>query len=184
MDAQTFGDASKKCGTSALGFTCINNYKFDSISSVNISLCDWVNDILCGVEHNLLIWGELLDQEVVADKLVVQDGCTELRAWSLHTISQFIVRANSIIAINNTLSLLIKTTEKVKGIEWHEATRVKCVTEKLSEWLNGWRLLESALISLYLWDQQLVQSLNIGNHTSWGDDALICEAGGLRVISC
>ena len=37
MDAQTFGDGSGKCCTSALGFTCINHDKFNFASMLTPS---------------------------------------------------------------------------------------------------------------------------------------------------
>lgn len=54
----------------------IDDYEFDTITSVYVSLSDGVDDILGSVEHDLFILSELLDQEVVTHELVVQDGCT------------------------------------------------------------------------------------------------------------
>ncbi len=84
----------------------------------------------------MFILSQLLNQEVVADKLVVQNGGSQLRTRALNAISQFIEGSNCVIAINDALTLLVKTAKEVEGIERHEPARVKCVSEKLSERLN------------------------------------------------
>ena len=151
----------------------IDDNQFDAVTSVDVSLSDGVDDVLGCVKHDLFILSQLLDQEVVADELIIQDGGTELGTGALHTIGQFIEGADCVITVDDALALLVKTAEEVEGVEGHEAARVERVAEELGERLYGGRLLESALIGLHFRQQELVQGLDVCDHATRGDHALI-----------
>ena len=97
------------------------------VTCVDVSLGNRVDDIFGCVLRNFNIGGNLLDEEVVADELVIKNRRTELRAGALHTIGQLVIRSDGIIAIDDTLTFLIETTQQVEGIEGHEAARVQSV---------------------------------------------------------
>ena len=108
-----------------------NNY-FDTIASVDISLSNWVDNILSCFLSSLDIWSNLLDQEIMADKLVIKNGCTKLRARTLNTVSELIVRSDGIISVDDTLAVFIKAAQQIEGVEGHKAAWVKSVSKKLS----------------------------------------------------
>ena len=111
----------------------INNDQFDTITSVNISFSNRVDDVLGCVEDYLSILSELLHKEVVPDELIIEDGSTQLGARALHAIGQLVVGADSVIAIDDALSFLVQAAQEVESVEGHEAARVEGVAQELGE---------------------------------------------------
>ena len=109
----------------------IDNNEFNLITSVYISFSNWIDNILSSLLCCSDVWGYLFYEEVVTDKLVVEDGSTKLWAGTLNTIGEFIVGTNSIVTEYDTLSVLVETAQEVERIEGHEAARVKGVTKEL-----------------------------------------------------
>jgi hypothetical protein len=134
----------------------VDDNDLNTITSVDVSFSNWVNDILGSLFGFLNILSEFLDQEVMANELIIKNRGTKLAARPLNTICQLVIWTNGIITKDNTLPVLVKTAKQIKRIERHEAAWVECIAEKLSQGLDCGRPLKCALIGLHLGDQELM----------------------------
>ena len=100
----------------------INSNDFNLVTSVDVSLSNGVNNVLGNVLDLINILWKLLDQEVMALELVIEDGNTQLGAATLHTVGNCVVRTDCIISIDDSLSLLTDTTKQVECVVRHEAS--------------------------------------------------------------
>ena len=118
------------CSISTDGFSdCsdsvpVDCHNLDVVSSVDVSLCDRVDDILGRILDLLLTLGQNLHLEIVTNELIVQNRGSKLRSRTLDTIGQLIIGAYSIIAVNDSFTFL-DAAKKVKGVVGHEAATVK-----------------------------------------------------------
>ena len=116
-------------------------------------------------------------------ELVIKDGCAQLATRALDTIGKLIIRADSIITIDDSLAIDVETSQEVEGVVGHESSAVESVTQQLSNGLNSGCLLEVAFVSLHLCEELLVQGLNISDHTTAGDNASVSQSSRFRVFS-
>lgn len=153
----------------------------DVVTGVDVSLSDRVDDILGASLYIGSVLREFHLHVIVTDELVVEERRTHLGARALHTISQRAVRADGIIAVDDTLVVSRETAEQVERIVRHEATAVQGVHEQLSEGLSvRVSVVVLSAIDLDLGDEQLVQRINIGDHATGRDDALGSQLRGAR----
>lgn len=82
----------------------VASHNFNEVTSVNVTFRDRVDDVLCSGLHFLLAYRQHLHFEVVANELVVENRSSQLRARTLDTIGELVVRANSIVAIDNAFA--------------------------------------------------------------------------------
>ena len=144
----------------------VDSANLNTVSRVDVSLGDRVDDILGSVAHFLLACWEHLDHAVVSNELVVEDWGSELGTRSLHSIGDLVVRADGIISIDAALAILIDSTEQIEGVVWHEAAAVEDVHKSWGHGLDSWLFLVLHLVHLDDEEQVLVQSLHIGNHAA------------------
>ena len=119
----------------------------------------------------------------MADELVVKDRNTQLRSRSLAAVGFRTVATNCIVAVNNTFAVLPNSTKQVKSIVRHESATVKSGREQLGQTFNTWLPL---VLHAVLSDSRLkilMQSLDVSNHTSTSNQALLSKFGSLAVIT-
>ena len=118
----------------------------------------------------------------MAHELIIEQWSSHVLSRALATVAHGIVRANSIITVDNSLAGLVQSAEKVEGVVWHEPAAVEGVAEELGETLGVWLSLVKSLVNLHLGDHVLVKSLNISDHATGSDHALLSKLSSSRVI--
>ena len=158
----------------------VNSDDLDSITSVDVSFSNRVDDIFGSVLNFLLGLGQHFHLVVVANELVVQNRGTELGTRSLDTIGQLIVRTNSIITEDAANTVLIKSAKQVEGIERHESSAIERIRQELGNRFHTGLFLVLHHIDLDSCDQVSVESLNISDHTGTSEHAgrsQLCSLG-------
>lgn len=161
----------------------VDSDELDTITSVDVSLGDRVNDVLRGLLNLGLRLGQHFHLVVVTHELVIKDRGTKLTSRSLDTVGELIIRADSIVAENTADTVFVEAAKQVEGVEGHEATSVEGVGQKLGNALNSGLLFVLHLVDPDLRDQVSVQGLDIGDHTGGGQHAGIGKLGSLRVVT-
>ena len=173
------GSISADCLSFVANAFFVNEDDFDVVTSVDVTLCNGVDDVLACVFRFFLIGWQNLYFKVMAYELVVENWGTELHTRALSSISQLVVRTDSIVAEDCSFTFLIEATKQIKRIVWHKSSAVKSAREEFSDAFS--RRLTSVLhyISANTRDQVLVQCLHICHHACRGNDALGCQFSGL-----
>jgi len=156
---------------------------FHVVTCVNVSLCDWVNDVLGSVLDLFLVLRQNLYLEVMPDELVVKNRGTKLWARALYAISERVVRSNGIIAVDDTLATLIDAAKQVECIIRHEATAIKSYWQLFSNACCRWGSLVLHLVLSDHKQQVFVQSLDVSYHASGGQDRCLGQLGSLRLCA-
>jgi len=159
----------------------VNNHYFNSISSVDVSLGDSMNHVLCSIFCLDSIFGKLFLNLVVAYKNIVQKRSSHGVSWSLDTVSELVVRANCIVTEYTAFSIGIKATEQVERVVRHESTSIKSIAQKFGQVFNVRLMSMFPHVDLDLGLEELMESLHISNHAWRSNHAIIGKLSGLGV---
>jgi len=114
----------------------VTNPELNSIACVDVSFSDAVQNVPESVLDFVLVVRQLLNKVVVADELVIEHGHAHRVARALSSVLNTIVRADGIVAVHNTLAILLQAAKQVEGVERHEASSVEGVAEQLRDGFN------------------------------------------------
>ncbi len=104
-------------------------------------------------------------------------------SWSLSHGLITSVTANSVISINYTLSVLVKSCNQVKGIKWEKSPSIKCLWKQMCKWFCCWLSFDLVVVNLKLGSQDFSQLTKIGKHSTCGHDGSVSHLNKLRLVS-
>lgn len=153
------------------------------VARVNVSLGNRVQDVSQRIFNFLLRAGQLLHHHVVPNELVVQDGQAERIAGPLGAVGVSAVAAHGIVAVDDSLAVLVDSAKQVERVVGHKAAAVEGGGQQLRNILNA-RLSFVLHLVLTQFDHQVfMQSLHISHHPSAGKDAGFSQLDCLRLIA-
>ena len=85
----------------------VTNPELNSIARVDVSFSDAVQNVPESVLNFVLVVRQLLNKVVVADELVIEHGHAHRVARALSSVLNTIVGADGIVAVHNTLAILL-----------------------------------------------------------------------------